>query len=228
MTDSANTVLILGASGAVGSRFAQRFLAAGTNVIGTASNQSALTKIPSGVVEQYVLDLTDFGQIVSVCADIKRKHEAISGVVIASGVVGFSNVENTNLDLAAKMMTINHLGPAQVVSELFSVLATNQVPNSFVLGMTGVVVEQNFPGMSSYTASKVAHSAFLSSIGKEWRRYKVTAIDVRLGHTETGLADHPLFGQAPNMPTGFDPDHAVDVIMAGIANRVSIINSTDF
>ena len=228
MTDSANTVLILGASGAVGSRFAQRFLAAGTNVIGTASNHSALTKIPSGVVEQYVLDLTDFGQIVSVCADIKRKHEAISGVVIASGVVGFSNVENTNLDLAAKMMTINHLGPAQVVSELFSVLATNQVPNSFVLGMTGVVVEQNFPGMSSYTASKVAHSAFLSSIGKEWRRYKVTAIDVRLGHTETGLADHPLFGQAPNMPTGFDPDHAVDVIMAGIANRVSIINSTDF
>ncbi len=228
MTDSANTVLILGASGAVGSRFAQRFLAAGTNVIGTASNQSALTKIPGGVVEQYVLDLTDFGQIVSVCGDIKQKHEAISGVVIASGVVGFSNVENTNLDLAATMMTINHLGPAQVVSELFSVLATNQVPNSFVLGMTGVVVEQNFPGMSSYTASKVAHSAFLSSIGKEWRRYKVTAIDVRLGHTETGLADHPLFGQAPKMPTGFDPDHAVDVIMAGIANRVSVINSTDF
>jgi cyclic-di-GMP-binding biofilm dispersal mediator protein len=228
MTDSANTVLIIGASGAVGSRFAQRFLAAGTNVIGTASNQSALTKIPGGVVEQYVLDLTDFGQIVSVCGDIKQKHEAISGVVIASGVVGFSNVENTNLDLAATMMTINHLGPAQVVSELFSVLATNQVPNSFVLGMTGVVVEQNFPGMSSYTASKVAHSAFLSSIGKEWRRYKVTAIDVRLGHTETGLADHPLFGQAPNMPTGFDPDHAVDVIMAGIANRVSVINSTDF
>ena len=228
MTDSANTVLIIGASGAVGSRFAQRFLASGTNVIGTASNQSALAKIPSGVVEQYVLDLTDFGQIVSVCGDIKQKHEAISGVVIASGVVGFSNVENTNLDLAATMMTINHLGPAQVVSELFSVLATNQVPNSFVLGMTGVVVEQNFPGMSSYTASKVAHSAFLSSIGKEWRRYKVTAIDVRLGHTETGLADHPLFGQAPNMPTGFDPDHAVDVIMAGIANRVSVINSTDF
>ena len=56
MTDSANTVLIIGASGAVGSRFAQRFLAAGTNVIGTASNQSALTKIPGGVVEQYVLD----------------------------------------------------------------------------------------------------------------------------------------------------------------------------
>ena len=228
MTDSANTVLILGASGAVGSRFAQRFLAAGTNVIGTASSQAALTKIPGGVAEQYVLDLTDFGQIVSVCGDIKQNYEAISGVVIASGVVGFSNVENTNLDLAAKMMTINHLGPAQVVSELFSVLATNQVPNSFVLGMTGVVVEQNFPGMSAYTASKVAHSAFLSSIGKEWRRYKVTAIDVRLGHTETGLADHPLFGQAPNMPTGFDPDHAVDVIMAGIANRVSVINSIDF
>lgn len=228
MTDSTNTVLILGASGAVGSRFAKRFLAAGTNVIGTASSQAALAKIPDGVAEQYVLDLTDFGQIVSVCGDIKQKHEAISGVVIASGVVGFSNVENTNLDLAAKMMTINHLGPAQVVSELFSVLATNQVPNSFVLGMTGVVVEQNFPGMSSYTASKVAHSAFLSSIGKEWRRYKVTGIDVRLGHTETGLADHPLFGQAPNMPTGFDPDHAVDVIMTGIANRVSIINSTDF
>ena len=228
MTDSANTILILGASGAVGSRFAQRFVAGGANVIGTASNQESLTKIPSGVAEQYVLDLTDFGQITSVCNDIKQKHEVVSGVVIASGVVGFAGMEDSVADLVLKMMTINHLGPAQVVSELFSVLATNQAPNAFVLGMTGVVVEQTFPGMSAYTASKVAHSAFLASIGKEWRRYKVTAIDVRLGHTETGLANHPLFGQAPNMPTGFDPDHAVDVIMTGIANRVSVINSTDF
>ena len=228
MPESANTFLILGASGAVGSRFAQRFVAGGANVIGTASNQATLTKIPSGVAEQYVLDLTDFGQITSVCNDIKQKHEVISGVVIASGVVGFAGMEDSDAELVSKMMTINHLGPAQVVSELFSVLATNQAPNSFVLGMTGVVVEQTFPGMSAYTASKVAHSAFLASIGKEWRRYKVTAIDVRLGHTETGLANHPLFGQAPNMPTGFDPDHAVDVIMTGIANRVSVINSTDF
>jgi cyclic-di-GMP-binding biofilm dispersal mediator protein len=228
MSDSANTVLILGASGAVGSRFAQRFLDAGANVIGTASKQESLVKIPNGVSEQYVLDLTNSEQVVQVCAAIKEKHTAISGIIVASGAVGFAGIEDANADLVSKMMTINHLGPAQVVSELFSVLATNQVPNSFVLGMTGVVVEQTFPGMSAYTASKAAHSAFLSSVGKEWRRYKVTAIDVRLGHTETGLANHPLFGQAPNMPTGFDPDHAVGVIMTGITNRVSVINSTDF
>ena len=228
MTDSASTVLILGASGAVGSRFAQRFLDAGTTVIGTASSQVSLTKIPTGVTEQHVLDLTDSNHITSVCSAIKETHAAISGIIVASGVVGFAGIEDANADLVSKMMTINHLGPAQVISELFSVLATNQAPNSFVLGMTGVVVEQTFPGMSAYTASKAAHSAFLSSVGKEWRRYKVTAIDVRLGHTETGLANHPLFGQAPNMPTGFDPDHALDVIMTGIANRVSVINSTDF
>ena len=228
MSDSVNTVLILGASGAVGSRFAQRFLDSGTNVIGTASSQASLGKIPPGVTEQHVLDLTDSNQITSVCTAIKEQHAAISGIIVASGAVGFAGIEDANADLVAKMMTINHLGPAQVVSELFSVLATNQVPNSFVLGMTGVVVEQTFPGMSAYTASKVAHSAFLASVGKEWRRYKVTAIDVRLGHTETGLANHPLFGQAPNMPTGFDPDHAIDVIMTGITNRVSAINSTDF
>ncbi|MEJ6493211.1 MAG: SDR family oxidoreductase [Actinomycetes bacterium] len=228
MTESINTVLILGASGAVGSRFAQRFLAAGTNVIGTASNQGALAKIPIGVSEQYVLDLTDSKQINAVCEAIKENHSAISGVIVASGVVGFAGLEDSDADLVSKMMRINHLGPAQVVSELFSIIATNQVPNSYVLGMTGVVVEQTFPGMSAYTASKVAHSAFLASVGKEWRRYKVTAIDVRLGHTETGLANHPLFGQAPNMPTGFDPDHALDVIMTGITNRVSVINSTEF
>lgn len=228
MTDSANTVLILGASGAVGSRFAQRFLDVGAAVIGTASNQESLATIPTGVTEQHVLDLTDSNQITAVCGAIKEKHSAISGIIVASGVVGFAGIEDSDADLVSKMMTINHLGPAQVVSELFSILATNQAPNSFVLGMTGVVVEQTFPGMSAYTASKAAHSAFLSAIGKEWRRYKVTAIDVRLGHTETGLANHPLFGQAPNMPTGFDPDHALDVIMAGIANRLSVINSTDF
>ena len=36
------------------------------------------------------------------------------------------------------------------------------------------VVEQVFPGMSAYTASKSAHSAYLQTLAKEWRRYKVS------------------------------------------------------
>jgi cyclic-di-GMP-binding biofilm dispersal mediator protein len=126
------------------------------------------------------------------------------------------------------MMAINHLGPAAIVAGLLPQLQATEPGSAFVLGMSGVVVEQTFAGMSAYTASKTAHSSFLQTLSREWRRHKIAAIDVRLGHTETGLATRPLFGTAPQMPSGHDPDKAVAVIMAAIAERATVVPATAF
>lgn len=197
-------------------------------MIGTASSSASLPRIPAEVSERHIVDLGSAGSCADLVAAVATAHPNLDGVIVASGVVGFAALESTPTGAAMEMMAINHLGPAAVVSGLLPQLSASEAGTGYVLGITGVVVEQTFPGMSAYTASKQAHSAFLASVAREWRRHKIAAIDVRLGHTETGLASRPLFGTAPAMPVGHNPDRVARVIADAIAARQAVVPGSAF
>lgn len=69
-----------------------------------------------------------------------------------------------------------------------------------IVNISGVIAEQNLPGMVAYGASKAAVRSFDEALAREARRKKIRVIDARPPHTETGLADRPVEGQAPKMP----------------------------
>ena len=228
MSFSGQKIVVLGASGALGSRISQELANAGAMVLGTASSSAGLARIPEAVSNKYVVDLADKNSVSAFANQLINEHVCIDGIIVASGVVGFNLIEDNDSTLAQKMMEINFGGPANLISQLFPALKNHTNEKAFVVGITGVVVEQTFPGMSTYSASKNALSSFLQSIDKEWRRYKIKSLDVRLGHTETGLATRPLFGMAPNMPTGHTPENAVEVIISAIKSDARVISSSEF
>jgi cyclic-di-GMP-binding biofilm dispersal mediator protein len=170
-----------------------------------------------------LLDLESPESIATLAAYINAS-EKLDGVVLASGRVGFGGVDTTTAEQARKLMQINYLGQAELIATIKP--AMNQ--GSFIAAITGVVAEKTFPGMAAYCASKSALSAWLSSTSSDWRKSGVSAIELRPGHTETGLATRPLFGQAPQMPTGMTPEHVVDRIMSAIDSRESVVPSTAF
>ena len=98
-------------------------------------------------------------------------------------------------------------------------LPTLQESQGFVLHVSAVVAERPLPGMAAYSASKAALSAVATALRTELRRSRVDVYDVRPPHTETGLADRPLSGEAPGLPTGLDPADVarriVDALAAG-------------
>jgi cyclic-di-GMP-binding biofilm dispersal mediator protein len=228
MSFQGQTIVVVGASGVLGSRIATELSSLGASVIGTASSESSVVNVPDQVSSKRVVDLTDSNSISNFANDVINSHSSVDGVIVAAGVVGFGLIEETDPVLASKMMEINFAGPAKLISKLFPALKNHSNEKAFVIGITGVVVEQTFPGMSIYSASKSALSSFLQSIEKEWRRYKIRTLDVRLGHTETGLATRPLFGAAPAIPTGHSAEHAVSVIINAINSETRILASTDF
>lgn len=217
-------ILIIGASGALGSTLARELCSEGAVVFGTARTAASAEQIPATVAGRLLLDLESQSSIDALIDYLKG--ETFHGVINASGVVGFGRANETSAQDANRLMQINHLGPASVISGLYEPL--RKAEGSFVASITGVVAEKTFQGMSAYCSSKSAHSVFLSTIAQEWRRDKIQITEARPGHTETGLASRAIFGAAPNFPEGMTAAHVVQVILAGIKEGKTLISSSEF
>ena len=70
-----------------------------------------------------------------------------------------------------------------------------------IVNISGVIAEQNLPGMAAYGASKAAVASFDEALAREARRAKVRVIDAR-PHTETGLADRAIEVRRRGCPKG--------------------------
>jgi cyclic-di-GMP-binding biofilm dispersal mediator protein len=150
----------------------------------------------------------------------------MDAVVVASGVVGFGTAVNTTSGDAARLMQINHLGPAQIVAAVLPKLM--QKPESVVASITGIVAEKTFAGMTAYCASKSAHSAWLQAIRQENKTKGLKVFEFRPGHTETGLAGRAIFGIAPNFPAGLDPEAVAAKMAAAIDTDQEVLDSASF
>jgi len=103
-----------------------------------------------------------------------------------------------------------------------------QASQGFFVNLSGVVAESPMPGMAAYSASKAAAAAATEAIRREFRRMKVSVVDVRPPHTETGLATRPIAGTAPKMPVGLEPAMVAERVVAAIEQGDTAVASSDF
>ena len=228
MEFTGKNILVIGGSGALGSELVRQLSAQGAVVMATARNADTAARIPAEAAVKLVVDLESQDSIKTLTDYLLNLNQIIHGVINAAGVVGFAKATETTAQDAAKLMQINNLGPASIISALHPLLALDKEAGSFVAGITGVVSEKVFPGMSAYTVSKTAHASFLATITQEFRRDKIQVTDAKPGHTETGLASRAIFGTAPAFPEGMTDSHVVNVLLAGIKEGKPVIGSTEF
>ena len=214
-------VLVIGASGALGSQFVRELAKSGAEVLAAARNTDG---IPVEAKLRLKLDLADPASIDLLADYLLNQSLKLDGIIQAAGVVGFGRAEETSLADSTKMMQVNHLGPAQLISKLLPLLNEQ----AFIVGINGIVSEKIFPGMSAYSASKFANSAFLSTLAMELRRQKIQVLDAKPGHTETGLASRAIFGQSPAFPQGMTGEHVVATILKAVAEGKTSLASSEF
>lgn len=225
MNIAGKNILLLGASGVLGSALAQEFLVRGANVFAVASNQNKAGAIQAAVSLRLFANLEDAQSIQNLTSYAAQSLD-IDGVVVAAGIVGFGTAANTTSGDAARLMHVNHLGPAQVITNLLPTLL--QKSESLVASITGVVAEKTFPGMSAYCASKTAHSAWLQTLRQENKTKGMKVFEFRPGHTETGLAGRAIFGAAPNFPTGLDANSVAIKMASAIDSDQEALDSASF
>ena len=159
-----------------------------------------------------------------VIADVVAQHGSLDIVINAMGVVAFGSVDATTVDTVEELFLTNTFGHIFLVQA-----AMPHMPKGSVLvGISGVIAEQNLPGMSVYGASKAATKSFNEAFGREARRVGIRVIDARPPHTETGLASRSIAGTPPNFPTGLEPTHVAHRIIEAIENGETDLPSSAF
>ena len=139
-------------------------------------------------------------------------HGRLDGVIHAAGVVAFGNLDETSVDTIEDLFMTNTFLPIFLTQAALGHIGEG----GMIMTISGVVAEQPMAGMAAYSASKAALAAFSTAIRRELRRRKITVIDARPGHTETGLAGHPIAGTAPAFKPGHDPKAVVARLIEAI------------
>lgn len=207
-------VLVVGASGVLGEGIAARLRDAGARLALTSRTTGRLDDLAGRLRPEHtaVLDLVD----VEACRRVvDQTAEALGGldaVVVASGSAAFGAAEEEDDAVVEELFAVNTLGPMAVVRAALRHLGSGGA----VAAITAILADHPTAGMAAYSASKSATSAYLSALRREVRRRRITVLDARPPHMETGLAERALAGDPPRMPAGHDIDDVLDTIVRGI------------
>jgi len=226
-------ILVIGATGVLGSLLAQRLSDAGAQVIlaGRSSDKLAALAIAGTPV---VVDLEHAPEAI-IPAAIAASEAAgcgglVDGLVIAAGVVAFGPAAELTPATLAQLFAVNALGPISVITSAIPALTASAAAGNepFVLTMSGIVAESPTAGLAAYSASKAALAAFVAATSREVRRSGIRLIDARPGHTETGLATRAIQGTAPAFPVGFAAGFVADRMLTAITAGERDVPSTAF
>ena len=201
-----STIVIIGATGVLGSCLARRLADAGVHVAAVVRDSSSLD--PAVVSAHAVADITDHAALRNAFAELGP----IDGVINAAGAVAFGLVADLDDETLTELFAINAIGPIVALRES----APHINEGGFFVNISGVVALQPIAGLAAYSASKAAAWSAMTSVARELRRQQIDVIDARPPHTETGLATRPLSGTAPKLPVGLDPNVVAARIIAGI------------
>lgn len=203
-------VIVAGATGGLGSAIARALAGRGARLVLVARDQQRLAAVDlSGPrVDGDVADPETGRRAVEAALEA---HGRLDGLVNAAGEVAFGPLADLDDATLDRLVASNLLGPLRMVRA-----ALPHLEGGFVVNLSAVVAEQPPAGMVAYAATKAALTAADTALRREVRRQRTDVIDVRPPHTETGLADRPIAGAAPQLTSGLAPDVVAEVIVAAI------------
>lgn len=223
-------ILVMGASGVLGSTIATKLASHGATVMATSSSLESAERVPHAGNPRLLVDLSNPESIQVLIDYLLESGAQIDGIINATGVVAFGNYSDLDADTLQKLFAINATGPIQLIQGLLPLLkeSSSKGNDPFIVTISGVVAETPMAGLAAYSASKSALNAFTQAISRELRRDGIRVIDARPGHTETGLATRAIQGVAPNFPEGMTPDRVAERIVQAIIEDEKDLPSSSF
>lgn len=207
-------VLVVGATGGLGAAISRRLAERGARLTISARSAERLdalaAELGDAVVGTHAADVTFPDAPAQLVAEASAAGP-LDGVVYAAGVVAFGPVTELDDDVLDALLLVDLVAPVRLARAVVPALADG----GFLAHLSAIVAERPTAGMAAYSAAKAGLTAFDAALAHELRRRRVRVLDVRPPHTETGLADRPIAGEAPPLGAGLAPeDVAARVVRA--------------
>jgi cyclic-di-GMP-binding biofilm dispersal mediator protein len=209
--------LVAGGTGGLGQLIASELRLRGCTVV-TCSRGASNDPL------HIVADLRSPEETSAVINAVVDQHGSLDIIVNAMGVVAFGEIVSTSVDVVEELFLTNTFGHMF----LMQAALPRMKQGSVLVGISGVIAEQNLSGMAAYGASKAAVRSFNEALSREARRLGIRVIDARPPHTETGLATRAIAGVAPKFPQGLSPISVAQRIVLAIASGEDDLPSSEF
>lgn len=209
--------LVAGGTGGLGQLIVAELSSRGCTVV-------TCSRTPNSDPMHIVADLRSPEEAQSLITTVINKHGSLDIIVNAVGVVAFGEITSASIDTVEELFLTNTFGHIFLMQAALPHLSKGSV----LVGISGVIAEQNLPGMATYGASKAAVRSFNEALSREARRLGVRVIDARPPHTETGLAARAIEGVAPKFPQGLNPVSVAQRIVLAISSGEDDLPSSSF
>lgn len=217
------SILLVGATGVLGSEIGRQLVKAGARLTLFARDEQKLEQVdlPGPRV---VGDIADVDACTEAVWEAVTRYGRIDGVVNATGVVAFGALADLTDETIDELVTTNLIGPVRLMRTVLPELENG----GFLANLSAIVGERPTAGMALYSATKAALSAVDAALTRELRRRKIDVIDLQPPHTETGLADRAIAGEAPRLPRGKEPEAVARRIVEAIRLRERTVPASEF
>lgn len=213
---------VTGATGVLGGKIAAAVAQRGAELVVAGRDRTRLEDVRErcAALSGVPFDATDLDSCADVINIAAERLGGLDGLIIAHGVAVFGNAGEVRDASATTAMTVNALAPMALARAALPHLPAGSV----IAAVSAVLADYPTAGMSDYTASKAALSAWLSALRRETRRSGVTVCDLRPPHMDTGLEQRPLEGRAPTMPAARAVDEIVERITDALRTNAAVLS----
>lgn len=205
-------VLLLGATGGIGSACARELIGQGAKLVLVARNENKvnqlideLGELAAALDSHYLIDFADNdGELV--LQQIAQQHKDVDVIVHALGVNSFQSYRSNESLMLHRLFSVNLFSLMQVVRVLMPNLQ-RQNGGLVVIGSTFGSI--GYPGFTAYSASKFALRGYVESLRRELADSTVEVIYIAPRATNTGLNDARIVAMNEQLGNAVDAPQRV-------------------
>ncbi len=189
---SNKNVLVVGATGGIGTEVTRLLKNSQANVFIAARNRSKLNElamannIPADQV--FVVDVTQPEQVEAAAHQIHARIPALDILINASGIGIIRPLENLTYEDFNQVINTNLGGTFHLLKSFLPPM--KEAKKGLVLNIPGVLGKTPMAGAGAYAASKYGIDGLVKSVREELKRTNVRITNLYLGGTDTPFWDH--------------------------------------
>ncbi|ENZ79079.1 MULTISPECIES: oxidoreductase [Ralstonia] len=190
---SKKILLITGVSSGFGRALAQEAVAAGHTVVGTVRSQEAKRDFESQFGHAAfgrILDVTEFGTINSVVAEVEANVGAIDVLVNNAGYGQEGVMEESPLSEMRRQFDVNVFGAVAMMKAVLPYMRKRR--RGRILNITSMGGYITMPGIAYYCGSKFALEGISEVVGKEVKSLGIAVTAVAPGSFRTDWAGRSM------------------------------------